>query len=251
MLTPMFILSKKILVIASLVPLTSFAGVITGTGAQELSLKENISLACSVAESKAINSALEKYSSKNFIVNKKNYCYDVKNYAYCNYYVEKNIYTSGTIKKILYKKETIGNGVCRVDLKLLVEESKYLDVNVSGKSIYFVGEPLDFTVQANEDLFLYVFNIHKKGIALLFPYSYSDNNLVNSEFIFPGNGKKYVNFLYDGVKQDEEIILFLFTKHYIEFDRNTLTKNTLYEIINSIPVHSKRTFTNQIFIKRK
>jgi len=251
MLTPMFILSKKILIIASLFPLTSFAGMITGTGAHELSLKENISLACSVAESKAINSALEKYSSKNFIVNKNNYCYDVKNYAYCNYYVEKNIYTSGTIKKILDKKETIGNGICKVDIKLLVEESKYLDVNVSGKSIYFVGEPLDYTVQANEDLFLYVFNIHKKGTTLLFPNSYSDNNLVNSDYIFPGNGKKYINYLHDGVNQDEETILFLFTKHHVEFDKNTLTKNTLYEIINSIPVHSKRTFTNQIFIKRK
>jgi len=247
----MYTLLKKIAITASFFPVVAFAITATGSGTHEINLKENVNLACAVAESKAINSALEKYSHKNFLVDKKNYCYDIKNYAYCNYYVEKNVHTSGTIKKIIDKKETIGNGVCKVDIKLDIEESKYLDVNVSGKNIYFVGEPLEFKVHANEEMFLYVFNIHEKGISLLFPHSYSDNNLVNSEYVFPGNGKKYVNFLYDGVKQDEETILFLFTKHNIDFDRNTLTKNTLYEIINSIPVHSKRTFTNQILIKRK
>jgi len=244
-------LLKKTLSCSLFVPSICAAAITSGTGSELLNLNQNIGLACAAAESKAIKSALDSFSNKEFIVNKKNYCYDIKNYAYCNYYVEKDYTVAGTVKKVISKKESIGNGICKVDVVLEVEKSRYIDVDVSGKNIYFTGEPLQFNVNAKEELYLYVFSMHKKGIDVLFPFGLTDNNLVDEEFIFPGNGKQYINYLHKGVKQDEETILFLFTKHYVEFDRNTLNKNTLYEIINAIPNYSKRTFTYNILIKRK
>lgn len=247
----MFTSLKKTLSFSILIPTACFSSTISGTGLEPLNLNQNVGLACAAAESKAIKSALDAFSDKEFTVSKKNYCYDIKDYAYCNYYNEKDFTVTGTVKKVISKKESIGNGHCKVDLVLEVERSRYIDVDVSGKNIYFVGEPLKFNVYAKEELYLYVFSLHKKGVDVLFPYGLTDNNLVDEEFVFPGNGKQYINYLNKGVKQDEETILFLFTKHYVEFDRNTLNKNTLYEIINSIPNFSKRTFTYNILIKRK
>jgi len=247
----MFTSLKKILSCSIFLPSLAYSATITGSGESKINLDQNIGLACSAAESIAIKNALDKFYGKEFSSTKKNYCYDTKNYAYCNFYTEQDFTVAGTVKNIFYRKEFIANGKCKVDIKAEVEPSRYIDVNVSGKNIYFTGEPLRFSVRANEELYLHVFNIHKKGINILFPYSYGDNNLIDSEFEFPGNGKQYVNYLHKGDKQDEEIILFLFTKHNVEFDKFTLNKNTLYEIINSIPNHSKRTFTFNILIKRK
>ena len=249
--TPMSTSLKKILSCSLFVPSTALASIISGTGEEFLDLNMNIGLSCAAAESKAIKDALNSFSQKEFVVSKKNYCYDVKNYAYCNYYVENDYTVAGTVKRVVSKKETIKNGICKVDLVLDVEKSRYIEVDVSGKNIYFTGEPLQFNVKAKEELYLYVFSIHRKGIDVLFPYSITDDNLVNEDYVFPGNGKQYVNYLDKGVKQEEETILFLFTKHHVEFDRYTLNKKTLYEIINSIPNFSKRTFTYNILIKRK
>lgn len=243
-------LLKKTLACSLFTPTVALSAIVNGTGEQLLNANENVSLTCSVAQNKAIKNALDIYSSKEFWVTKKNYCYDVKNYAYCNYYNEQDYTASGTIRRIVGKKEYIEGNKCKVEISVEIEKSRYLDVSVSGKHIYHVGEPLQFIVQAREELYLYVFNIHRNKVDLIFPYEYTDDNLIDSKYVFPGNGKKYNTYLNEGVKQSEETIFLLFTKHYVDFDRYTLNRKALEEITNAIPNHSKRIFTYNIFIKR-
>jgi hypothetical protein len=244
-------LLKKTLLSSLLFPIAASGAVISGVGEQVLNPNENVRHTCSVAETRAIKSALEKYSGGEFNVQKKNYCYDVKNYAHCNYYNEKDYTVSGTVREILDRKEYIEGNKCKVEVKLLVEKSRYLNVDVSGKYIYIEGEPLQFVVNAKEELYLYVFNITRKKVDLIYPFNYIDDNLIDDKFVFPGNGKKYLTYLEKGVNQDEETILLLFTKHYVDFDKYTLNRQRLVEIVDSIPNHSKRIFTYNIFIKRK
>lgn len=231
---------------------TSLAGLETGLGEHVIDEKYNSTNACLLAEQKAIKQALDKHSGKQFTVEKKNFCYDTKDYSYCNYYKEYDYTTAGTIRKIVSRKETITNSTCRVALVADLEElPRSIQVNVQGKNIYFVDEPLNFRIKVNEPVYFYMFNVHRKGVEFLYPSRYYEDNRFEDDFEFPGLGLRYVTTLDTGVRKDEEQIILLFTKHQLDFDRVALDHHLLHEIINSIPVHSRKTFTYKILIKRK
>lgn len=246
---------KKLLlslaVSCSLTPVSQ-AGLEAGVGEHIINSRFNSTNACLLSEQIAIKNALDKHSGKQFTVEKKNFCYDTKDYSYCNYYKEHDYSTAGTIRKIVSRKEDIRNSICRVAVVIDIEETpRPIQVNVRGKNIYFVGEELNFTVEVKEPVFFYMFNVHRKGVEFLYPSRYYEDNKFEDNFEFPGLGLRYVTELDKGVRRDEEQILLLFTKHQLDFDRVALDHYMLHEVINSIPVHSRKTFTYNILIKRK
>lgn len=237
--------------IAALFASPAIAKYETGFGEHPISDKYNSTNACMLAESKAIKKALDTHSGKQFEVEKKNFCFESKNKTFCDYYNEINFSTAGTIRKIVSRKEVIENSVCKVSVVVDIEQPRQLKVNVYGKNVYYVGDELVFNVKTSEPVYMYMFNVHKKGVELLFPFTYTTDNLIDSEFNYEGSQFKHVAYLHDGVKKDEEKILLLFTKHYIEFDRFALDQTLLNDVISSIPVNSKRLFTYNILIQRK
>lgn len=231
---------------------SAFAGLESGIGEHVINDKFNATNACLLSEQKAIKNALDKHSGKQFTVEKKNFCYDTKEYSYCNYYKEYDYTTAGTIRKIVSRKEDIRNSTCRVAVVVDIEEMpRPIQVDVKGKNIYFTGEELNFNINVREPVFFYMFNIHRKGVEFLFPSRYYESNKFEDDFDFPGLGLRYVTELDKGVKRDEEQVLLLFTKHQLDFDRVALDHHMLHQIINSIPIHSRKTFTYKILITRK
>jgi hypothetical protein len=234
------------------ISLPVLAGLETGIGETPINDKYNSTNACLLAEQKAIKHALDKHSGKQFTVEKKNFCYDTKEYSYCNYYKEHDYTTAGTIRKIVSRKEVIENSICKVIIVADLEEApRPLQVGVAGKNIYFENEPLNFRISVNEPVYFYMFNVHRKGVEFLFPSGYYENNKFDEDFEFPGLGLRYVTELDRNQRRDEEKIIFLFTKHRIDFDRFALDHHMLHEAINSIPIHSRKTITYNILIKRK
>jgi len=245
-------LQKLAVVCSTLFPLQTLGGIESGLGENIINDKFNSTNACLLAEQKAIKQALDKHSGKQFKVEKKNFCYDTKEYSYCNFYKELDYSTAGTIRKIVSRTEKIENSICKVGVVLDIENlPRNIDVNVSGKNIYFENELLNFKISVNEPVFFYMFNVHRNGVEFLFPSKYYEDNKFEDDFEFPGLGLRYVTTLDKGLRKNEEQIIFLFTKHQIDFDRFALDHHMLHEIINSIPLHSRKTFTYKILIKRK
>lgn len=240
------------LAVSSSLSTIAYAGLETGVGEHIINSRFNVTNACMLSEQIAIKKALEKHSGKQFTVEKKNYCYDTKDYSYCNYYKEYDYTTAGTIRKIVSRKEDIKDSICRVAVVVDIEETpRPIQVNVRGKNIYFAGEELNFNIEVKEPVYFYMFNVHRNGVEFLYPSRYYEDNKFEDDFEFPGLGLRYVTNLDKGVRKDEEQILLLFTKHQLDFDRVALDHHMLHEIINSIPIHSRKTFTYNILIKRK
>jgi len=240
----------KSILLLLLVPTLVYGKIVTGTGQAKISDAVNINTACLKAESLAIENALLENLGKEFTATKSNYCFDTKQQTYCDHYRELNTNINGTIKRVLHSKTSAFNGVCFSEVKLEVEQSKFLDVSVKGRNIYKVGDRLQYDVEVLEPFYMYVFNLHRKGVEFLFPHDYNIDNLVNKGYEFPGNGKKYVVYLNDGKKSDEETILFLFTKHPINFDRHNLSDDIISDVINSIPSFSKRVVKFNILVRK-
>lgn len=245
-------LSKLAVSCSLLFSSVSYAGLQSGFGEHAINDKFTSTNACMLAEQYAIKQALDTHSGKQFTVEKKNFCYDTKDYSYCNYYKELDFTTAGTIRKIVSRSEKIVNSVCKVGVVVDIEEiPRPIMVDVKGRNIYHVGESLNFSINVYEPVYFYMFNVHRKGVEFLFPSKYYEDNRFEDSFEFPGLGLRYVTELDKGVRRDEEQIILLFTKHQIDFDRVALDHSMLHEVINSIPIHSRRTFTYKILIKRK
>lgn len=238
------------LILLLLVPAFSYANIVTGTGQAKIRDTVNTNTACIKAESHAIENALLENFGKEFTATKSNYCFDTKTSTYCDHYRELNTNINGTIKRVLHSKTHIWNGVCFADVTLEVQQSRFLDVSVKGRNIYKVGDKLQYDVSVKEPFFMYVFNLHRKGVEFLFPHDYNIDNLVNEGYEFPGNGKKYVMYLNDGMRQDEEVIMFVFTKHQLNFDRQNLSAEIIEDVINSIPSFSKRVVKFNILVRK-
>lgn len=240
---------KNTLISFLFIPAVSLAGTVTGIGQAKVSHYNNATNACAAAETKAIKNALLENSGIEFEATKKNYCYDVKDYIYCNHYRDLTHNISGTIKKIVEKKESIWNGICTVNVKAEIERSRPLGAKVSGKNIYRVGDRMSYDVNVDEPFYLYVFNVYDKKVDLIFPLNYNNDNLIDKDYVFPGNGMKYIAYVASGKNVSEEKVIFLFTKHEIYLNVNLLTEEMLDNIISEIPIHSRRVVKFNVLIK--
>jgi hypothetical protein len=140
--------------------------------------------------------------------------------------------------------------VCLVEVKVEIERARQYEASVDTKRIYKPGEKIKVDVRVKEPLYLNIFNLHKKGVDLLFPNDYNKNTLIDDRFVFPGKDINVIASLDSSEDLSNETLLFLFTKRRQEFVSGDVTKETLKEILKSIPTFEKKLITHNFIIKR-
>lgn len=233
---------KTLITWLALIPSLAFADVSFGTGEDKN---------CEIARAMAIRDALEAHAGVEFDYIKKESCTEKKTNIDCTFKKDFDTNSSGTLKKILKEDVKRKKDLCVVEIKVEIEPTKSLFVNVDVKDKYYEGDPLEFKVYAGEPVYLYVFNIDKK-VELIFPNSQVDflSNLIDTEFVFPGTDRaSYVLFSESGNTIKGQLV-FLFTKHKM-FDRRGWTKSDLEDIIRSMPAFSRKVVYSDIIIQRR
>lgn len=205
--------------------------------------------ACTVAENLAVKDALLKYNGKEFQASQETLCVDTKEHSYCNYLKEITSTTAGTVRSVVERNKKIRNNTCFVEVKVEVEKSRQLNANVESKRIYRVGDNLQFEVNTGEPLYLYVFNLHRKGVDLIFPNKYNSNALIDEKFSFPADDLKVTAYLDSKVNISNETLLFLFTKRRQDVQED-VSKDELKDLLSSIPVFEKKLIQHNVVIKR-
>jgi len=221
-----------------------------GTGESKFSDLKHKRDACTIAENNAVNDALIKFAGREFTVNDEMFCVDTKQHAYCNYIKEIDSSTSGTVRSVLDRIQRTEKDVCIVEVKVEIERARQYEASVDTKRIYKPGEKIKVDVKVKEPLYLNIFNLHKKGVDLLFPNDYNKNTLIDDRFIFPGKDINVIASLDSSEDLSNETLLFLFTKRRQEFVSGDVTKETLKEILKSIPTFEKKLITHNFIIKR-
>ena len=221
-----------------------------GSGESKFSDLKHKRDACTIAENNAVNDALIKFAGREFTVNDEMFCVDTKQHAYCNYIKEIDLSTSGTVRSVLDRIQRTEKDVCLVEVKVEIERARQYEATVDTKRIYKPGEKIKVDVRVKEPLYLNIFNLHKKGVDLLFPNDYNKNTLIDDRFVFPGKDINVIASLDSSEDLSNETLLFLFTKRRQEFVSGDVTKETLKEILKSIPTFEKKLITHNFIIKR-
>lgn len=225
-----------------MIPSLAFADVSFGTGEDK---------SCELARAMAIRDALEAHSGIEFDYVKKESCTEKNTKIDCTFKKDFDTNTSGTLKKVLKEDVKQKKDICVVEVKVEIEPTKALFVNLELKNNYIEGEPLQFKVYAGEPVYLYVFNVDKK-VELIFPNSQVDflSNLIDTEFVFPGTDRASYMLYSESGNTVKGQLVFLFTKHKL-FDRREWTKTDLEDIIRSMPAFSRKVVYNDIIIQRR
>jgi hypothetical protein len=242
---------KRLAVSSLLVTPVTYASVIEGYGEHAINEETKITMACALAETKAIENAFEKYAERELVIDKKSYCFDTASTNYCSYFKQIESNKAGTIKQIIKKTEQVEHSKCKTNIEVEIMPSEFFNISLKGKNVYKAGEELDFTINTSQEYFVYIFSMHSKGVDLLFQFNYTDNNAVNGEFVLSEKGKKYVTYLDSWwSSKAEESLLFLFTKHELVFDRFNFSGKVLEDTIKALPIHTRRVIIHKILIER-
>lgn len=207
-------------------------------------------LDCNIAKSLAINNALENFSMREFDVKKNQLCKEIKDDISCYYQREISSEVSGTFKKVIKQKTTRSDVICIVEIEILVEKTRTLKGEVSGKQSYLSGEMLELTIQTKEPLYAYVYNDHPSGLQKLFPHI-DVHQMINGTFKLEDHKKvKYQLSVAAPYEQSEDTLIVIFSKHKITF-KNRLTKKEFYDTIRAVPPYSRKVVYHNIFINRR
>lgn len=237
---------KKLLLISILIPSISFASV-KGIGEYFYGPDTSDNLACSFAEDKAKESAIQNYSGQLIESNIDEVCLT----DWCSYVKETNTNTTGIIKSILNKKvhKTVEEGqkVCTVEIDALVQQIQ--------KNLVFDVKPFSNIVKENDEVIFFVI-VNKPGKFLLFNYyegNYHklyelDNLMVNEQFIVPSKNKLYAVLPKDKLTSKEKLVFVYLTvdisvkKVYNDFE--------MKKFIGSVPVEKRSTINRFVQIVR-
>jgi hypothetical protein len=221
-----------------------------GMGEHSYSNDKDKRQACVLAENKAIDDALYKYASKQFETNQETFCVDTKEHAYCNYVKDITFASAGSVRTLVDRIQRTDKNTCYVEVKAEIEKARQLNANVKSKRLYIAGDPLEVEVKVGEPLYLYIFNLHKKGVDVLFPNPYNKDMLVDDRFTFPSGDVKIIASLDNKDKLSNETMLFLFTKRRQDIDYRDVNKDNLKELLKTIPVFEKKIVQHNFVIKR-
>lgn len=205
--------------------------------------------ACVLAENKAIDNSLFNYGKKQFETVQESFCIDTKENSYCNYVKDVIFTSSGKVSSVIDRIKRTDKDTCYVEVKTEIEPLRQLNVNVKSKRAYIVGDKFSTEIKVGEPLYMYIFNLHKKGVDIIFPNQYNEEALVDDRFELP----KETNIIASLDKKDSssnETLLFLFTKRRQDIDYRDVNKNTFMELINSIPVQERKIVQHNFIIKR-
>lgn len=239
---------KKLALLSLLFSFATYAmDVSYGMGEQSFTDDRDRLRACTIAENKAINNALLNYTGREFQSTKETLCLDTKEHAYCDYLKEIQSTTAGTVSSVVERIRRTKNNTCFVEVKVEIEKSRQLNAEVDSKRMYKSGDPLKVNIKVGEPLYLYIFNLHEKGVDLLFPNKYNTNALIDDRFEFPD--KDVTITATTVVDTSNETMLYLFTKRRQEFE-GRVDKDSLKEMLKSIPVFEKKLIQHNLVIRR-
>lgn len=242
---------KILLFFILLFPLSANALTVAyGMGEHSFKTDKQRLLACTVAENKALKDALLKFSEKDYSVYKETRCIDSKEHSYCDYIKEMDAFANGSIRRIVERDQRVDVDTCFIKVKVEIEPAKVLNATVDVTRFYKPGESIDIKVEVGQPLYLYIFNLHQRGVDMLFPNQYTKDSLIDDRFVYPQLGVTVVASLADDKDISNETLLFLFTKRRQDFSPEFVTKQSLEGLLKSIPVLEKKLVQKHIVIKR-
>lgn len=204
---------------------------------------------CEIARALAVNNALERFSEKEFEVNKKQICRERNAEGIdCQYSKEIATEVAGTLKKVLKEKVKENRHQCVVEVKVEIEKARPFFGQVKAKEVITAGKKFDFEVFTQEPLYVYVFNIHNNQISMLFPIS-NKGNIVDGRMELPEN-ISFLATLPPQTNESKETLMVVFTKHKITFKR-PMTKQDVYTTVASIPAYSRKIVYHNFVIQRR
>ena len=221
-----------------------------GMGESSFSTDREQLSACTIAENKAHQDALIKFSSQQFSVQNQMVCHDTRQHAYCDYMREVDSSASGTVRGVIDRVQHVRNNTCFVEVKVQIEPAQQLLASVESNRIYAPGDQIDIKIDVGQPLYLYIFSLHDHGVDMLFPNKYDTNSLIDDRFVCPGEEVEMTAML-NGKNESKETLLFLFTKNRQDLAVDHVTKDTLKEVFASIPVSSKKVIQQHIIIRNR
>jgi len=166
---------------------------------------------------------------------------------YCDFIKEIDSSTSGTVRAIVDRHRKVKDKSCFIEIKAEIEPAIQLPVSVDSQRFYREGDDISVTVDLDTPLYLHIFNLHDKGVDLIFPNSYNTETLIDDRFEYP-SGDVEVTATTAGKRESKETLLFLFTKRRQIVDPE-ITMDQLRTLLESIPVTEKRLIRHSIVIR--
>jgi hypothetical protein len=206
--------------------------------------------ACTIAENNALKYALEKFADRQYTMSQESKCVDSPEHSYCSYIKEIDATTSGSIKSIVDRIQHVKENTCYVELKAEIHPLNFIRAEVKAKRHYNPGESIDITVRVGQPVYLHIFNMHKSGVDILFPNVYNEESLIDDRFYYPQEGYTVEASLDDNESFSNETLLYVFTKRRQDFNPEFVNKESLEELLRSLPVSEKKLIQQHIIINR-
>ena len=221
-----------------------------GMGEADFKDERGMLQACTIAENNALKFALEKYADRQYTMSQESKCVDSPEHSYCSYIKEIDATTSGSIKSIVDRIQHVKDNTCYVELKAEIHPLNFITAEVRSKRLYDVGDSIDVDIRVGQPVYLHIFNFHKDGVDILFPNQYNEESLIDDRFYYPHEGVTVEATLPKGVKVSNETLLYVFTKRRQDFNPDFVNKDSLEELLRSLPVSEKKLIQQHIIVKR-
>ena len=221
-----------------------------GMGEADFKDQRGMLQACTIAENNALKFALEKFADRQYTMSQESKCVDSKEHSYCSYIKEIDATTSGSIKSIVDRIQHVKDNTCYVELKAEIHPLNFITAEVESGRIYNTGDSIDITVRVGQPVYLHIFNMHKLGVDILFPNVYNKESLIDDRFYYPHEGLTVEASLPKGENVSNETLLYVFTKRRQDFNPEFVNKESLEELLRSLPVSEKKLIQQHIIINR-
>jgi hypothetical protein len=221
-----------------------------GMGEADFKDQRGMLQACTIAENNALKFALEKFADRQYTMSQESKCVDSKEHSYCSYIKEIDATTSGSIKSIVDRIQHVKDNTCYVELKAEIHPLNFITAEVESGRIYNTGDSIDITVRVGQPVYLHIFNMHKLGVDILFPNVYNKESLIDDRFYYPHEGDTVEASLPKGENVSNETLLYVFTKRRQDFNPEFVNKESLEELLRSLPVSEKKLIQQHIIINR-
>ena len=221
-----------------------------GMGEADFKDQRGMLQACTIAENNALKFALEKFADRQYTMSQESKCVDSKEHSYCSYIKEIDATTSGSIKSIVDRIQHVKDNTCYVELKAEIHPLNFITAEVESGRIYNTGDSIDITVRVGQPVYLHIFNMHKLGVDILFPNVYNKESLIDDRFYYPHEGVTVEASLPKGENVSNETLLYVFTKRRQDFNPEFVNKESLEELLRSLPVSEKKLIQQHIIINR-
>jgi len=238
--------------ILALLPITSVAGSITGTGTHTITNSEPIDVACQIAEIKAYKDIAIKVHGGVVESNYTNTCKEITplmskhDLASCTSKAVTSVYHNGHVSSVVSKDTVRNNNSCSVKITAITAQNNYIKASIRGKEDYMHGENVKLSLNVDTPVYVYIFLQHGRHTEMIYPRNPSDYIYTEAGGQLP----EYRIWLDNGKTRDHKKFIFILTKQRVEFSNRMLKHTTYEEVVNHLPAGSRRVLEKEVFIIR-